>query len=153
MAIPERIPIRHEPRYRTSMIGRYDAGLFFGWISGAFAPNYKPDADWAAHKRWYAILHRFDHEGRHTVSDIWCPGSGIRRGQQERLDAWLGALPGRAYGDIAIRPFRIEVDGIVFGLVAEGRGEYPGGLQEEDWTEFHPGRLGFSAPWDGTYDT
>ncbi|WP_034264084.1 hypothetical protein [Actinospica robiniae] len=153
MAIPDLIPIRHEPTYRTDTIGRYDGGLFFGWISGAFAPEYKPDANWAAHQRWYAILHRFDHDGRHVTSDIWCPGDGIRHGQQERLDEWLAALPGRAFGDIANRPFQIEVDGIVFGLVPECHGEYPAGHEELDWAEFYPGRLGFCAPWNGRYDT
>ena len=151
--MPDLIPIRHEPTYRTNTIGRYDDGLFFGWISGAFAPTYKPDANWAAHKRWYAILHRFDHDGHHTTSNVWCPGDGVRDGQQERLDGWLAALPGRAFGDIAIRPFQIEVDGIVFGLVPECHGEYLAGHEVLDWAEFYPGRLGFSAPWSGRYDT
>lgn len=153
MAIPARIPIRHEPNHRTDTISRYDDGLFFGWISGGYSPNYTLDADWAAHMRWYAILHRFDHDGRHTSSDIWCPGDGIRDGQRARLDGWLAALPGRAYCDIAIRPFQIEADGIVFGLVLESHHEHPDGHRELDWAEFYPGRLGFSSPWDGCYDT
>ncbi len=151
MAIPDLIPIRHEPDYRTSTIGHYDKGLFFAWVTGAFPPGYSLGADWQSHQRWYAVLHRFDHDGRHDGSDIWCPGPGIRRGPRERLEAWLDALPGHTFCDIAIRPFQLVVDGIVFGLVAERHGEYPDG--EGDWAEFYPGRLGFSSPWDGSYST
>jgi hypothetical protein len=153
VAIPELIPIRHEPDYRTDTIGSYDNGLFFGWITGAFAPDYKPGPDWADHKRWYAVLHRFDRDGHHTASDIWCPGDGNRKGQEEKLIEWLDALPGRRYCDIAIRPFQLTVDDIVFGLVPECHGEYQDGERELDWAEFYPGRLGFSAPWSGRYDT
>jgi len=154
MAILDVIPIRHEPHYRTSTIGLYNGGLFFAWVTGAFLPEDFPrGSDWRARKRWYAALHRFDHEGNHITSDIWCPGPGIRDGQQERLDGWLEALPGREFCDIAIRPFRLVVDGIVFGLVPECHGEHPDGEQEDDWAEFYPGRLGFAPPWDGSYST
>jgi formate hydrogenlyase regulatory protein HycA len=69
------------------------------------------------------------------------------------LDPGLKELPGRVYGDIAIRPFQVEADGIVFGLVPESHHEYPDGRRELDWAEFYPGQLGFSSPWDGCYDT
>jgi formate hydrogenlyase regulatory protein HycA len=154
VAIPDLIPIRHEPGYRTSTIGRYDGGLFFAWVTGTLSPIYSPRGDdWLARKRWYAVLHRFDHDGNHTGSDIWCPGPGIRDGQQERLEAWLEALPGREFCDIAIRLFQLVADGIVFGLVPECHGEYSDGEEQDDWAEFYPGRLGFSSPWDGCYST
>jgi formate hydrogenlyase regulatory protein HycA len=47
----------------------------------------------------------------------------------------------------------LEVDGTLFGLVRECHGEYPEGEERDDWAEFYPNRLGFSAPWDGSYDT
>jgi formate hydrogenlyase regulatory protein HycA len=154
VALPDLIPVRYEPAYRTSTIGRYDRGLFFAWVTGAFSPDYFPRGDdWPARKRWYAVMHRFDLGGNHTGSGIWCPGPGIRDGQQERLEAWLEGLPGREFCDIAIRPFQLVVDGIVFGLVPECHGEYPDGEEEDDWAEFYPGRLGFSSPWDGCYST
>ncbi|WP_374207137.1 hypothetical protein [Streptomyces sp. APSN-46.1] len=54
--------------------------------------------------------------------------------------------------DIAIRPFRTVVEGVVFGLVTEAHGVDEDG--EHDWAaELHPDRLEFSAPWDGAYDT
>jgi hypothetical protein len=154
VAIPDLIPIRHEPGYRTSTIGRYDEGLFCGWVTGAFSPDYFPRGnDWPTHKRWYSVMHRFDRDGNHTSSDIWSPGPGILEGQQERLGGWLEALPGREFCDIAIRPFQRVADGIVFGLVPECHGDYPDGEEKEDWAEFYPGRLGFSSPWDGSYST
>jgi hypothetical protein len=154
MAIPELIPIRCEPDYRTGTIGKFAEGQFFGWVTGAYAPGDPPrGADWKAYQRWYAVLHRFDDEGRHTGTDAWCPGPGIREGATERLASWLDALPGRVYRDIAIRPFQLEVDGIRFGLVPECHGDYLEGEGEVDWAEFYPGRLGFSAPWSGRYDT
>ncbi|MDH6709187.1 hypothetical protein P3T27_005933 [Kitasatospora sp. MAA19] len=153
MAIPDLIPIQHEPDFRTETIGRFDGGLFFAWITGGFPPGYKHGPDWGDHKRWYAILHRFDHSGNYVDSDIWCPGPGPGHGVDERLAEWLDALPGREYCDIAIRPFQLTVDGILFGLVPECHGEYPDGEEEDDWAEFYPGGLGFSPPWDGLYDT
>ena len=42
--------------------------------------------------------------------------------------------------------FQLTVDGVLFGLVT---GEEDG----EGWAELYPDRLGFGAPWDGSYDT
>jgi hypothetical protein len=157
VAIPELIPIRHEPDYRTSTIGRYDGGQFFAWITGAFPPGTKIGPDWGEHKRWYAVIHRFDRDGHHTGSDVFCPGTGTTIAYSDAIDAklaeWLDALPGRKYCDIAVRPFQLTVDGIVFGLVPECHGDYPEGEEEDDWAEFYPGRLGFYPPWNGLYDT
>ena len=154
MAIPELIPIVHEPDYRTSTIGRYDGGQFFAWITGAFPPGTKIGPDWGDHKRWYAVIHRFDRDGTHIGSDAFCPGTGTNPGYSAAIKAklaeWLDALPGRKYCDIAIRPFQIEVDGIVFGLVPD-RPTKDGG--EPKGAEFYPGMLGFHEPWDGSYDT
>jgi formate hydrogenlyase regulatory protein HycA len=50
---PSRIPIAHEPGYRTDRIGRYDGGLFFA-------------AAWDHH----AYVHLFDHDGRHQTSTV-----------------------------------------------------------------------------------
>ncbi|MGW5418642.1 hypothetical protein [Streptomyces sp. NPDC003943] len=72
---------------------------------------------------------------------------------RERVEEWLGSLPAVRFGDIATAPFSIDVDGIRFGLVRECHGEYPEGEEREDWAEFYPERLGFGAPWDGSYDT
>jgi hypothetical protein len=61
---------------------------------------------------------------------------------QERVDA----LPGREYGDIAIRPFRVDFDDQMFGLIDES---------EElgfDYVVPHPNGWCLAPPWDGRYD-
>ncbi|MCX5380303.1 hypothetical protein [Streptomyces sp. NBC_00091] len=74
------------------------------------------------------------------------------RRAEARLAANLADLVEREYCDIAIRPFRLTADGVLFGLVTECRAE-DGEEDEEDWAELHPEGLGFSAPWNGECDT
>ncbi|MER7578985.1 hypothetical protein [Kitasatospora sp. NPDC097691] len=150
MNVPELIPIRHEPEGRTRTIGRWQGGEFFASVTG---PVDRPE--------WYAVLHRFDSAGRHLDSRIRATGTGPEA--RELLDEWLDALPGRAYGNIAVAPFEVRVDGVLFGLVIEEddeADEYDGdGDEDEDegayrlTAELHPDGLGFHAPWCGCYDT
>ncbi|WP_422739860.1 hypothetical protein ACN263_11935 [Micromonospora sp. WMMD729] len=153
MAIPDLVPIAHEPDYRTSTIGHYDKGQFFGSVTATLEDGVGADDDWYRHKRWYAVLHRFDADGTHTDSDIWFAGTSEHEDAsidraEARLIEWLDALPGRVFADIAIRLFQVEVDGHVFGLV-DWSEEYDG----DDHAEFLPDDLGFDPPWDGCYDT
>jgi len=152
MAIPDRVPISHEPGYRTDSIGTFDGGQFFGSVTAAMNNGAGAD-DWLRHKRWYAVLHRFDTAGTHIGSQIWYAGTSedeaasIDRAQA-RLDEWLDTLSGRVLGDIAIKLFHIESDGHVFGLIDQSQ-EYDG----QDHAELVPDDLGFNPPWDGIYDT
>ncbi len=153
MAIPDLVPISHEPGYRTDTIGSYAGGQFFGSVTATLQDGTGGQADWLRYKRWYAVLHRFDAEGGHTGSDIWFAGTsedehGSIEKARERLAGWLDELPGRVHGDIAIRLFRVDIDGHVFGLVDETE-LYDG----DDHAEFLPDDLGFDPPWDGSYDT
>jgi hypothetical protein len=147
MLIPEVLPIRHEPDYRTATIGRHRGGQFFGYATGARSTD-----------RFYAVLHLFEHDGHHLHTRVW-PTAADRADDPcvdevlAKLATWLDALPGREYGDIAVRRFEETVDGVLFGLVAESHGDYPDGAEEYDWIELYPGGLGFGAPWDGLYDT
>lgn len=153
MAIPDRVPIKYERRYRTRYIGRYDDGQFFGSVTATLEDGCGAEPDWYRYKRWYAVLHRFDAEGAHTGSAIWFAGTSEKerasvRRAKAHLEEWLEALPGRVFGDIAIKLFHVEVDGHIFGLVDESE-HYDG----EDHAEFLPDDLGFDPPWDGIYDT
>ncbi|WP_282692631.1 hypothetical protein [Streptomyces sp. CC208A] len=156
MSVPEVIPIKHEPDHRTSTIGGWDGGRFFASVTAAFPEDWRTGDDWQEHKRWYAVLHRFDGAGRHLESSIVSTGTtadGERRAVEaarKLLDACLDALPGRWYGDIAVAPFAVRFEGALFGLVVEDHGEDG---ETEEWAELHPDGLGFSAPWDGEYDT
>ena len=155
MTVPDLIPIEHD-EYHTSTIGTCDDGEFFGCVVAAFAEGYQHGNDWQQHKRWYAVLHRFDHDGTHLRSDVWFAGTTADgedeaiAGARSQLAQWLDALPGRCYGDIAIRLFQFEVDGAVFGLVDETDADWGDGSPH---VELHPNDLGFDPPWNGEYDT
>ncbi|CAL9565211.1 hypothetical protein [Streptomyces sp. enrichment culture] len=161
MPIPEIAPIAHEPGYRTDTIGRYAEGQFFASAVYASPESYAHDDGWQERQRLHAVLHRFDIDGRRTDSDIWCAGTyaeqlrrphgedSVSARAQARPAELLDGLPRRAYRNIATRPFRPVVDGVLFGLVTERHEDDDG---EDDWAEPHPDRLGFSAPWDGVYD-
>ncbi|AQZ66198.1 unnamed protein product [[Actinomadura] parvosata subsp. kistnae] len=151
MAVPEVIPMSYEPDYHTGTIGHWAGGQFLGSVVAAFRQGYTRTDDWLQHKRWYAVLHTFDAEGRLLASKIECTGSedDHRRSvdtAQERMAKWLGELDGVRFADIAVRPFRVEFDGVVFGLVVE---EFEG----EEHAELYPNNIGFYEPWDGLYDT
>jgi hypothetical protein len=158
MAVPEVIPIRYEPDYRTDTIGRYAHGQFLASITWAFREGVGLPRDWPRHKRLYAVLHRFDRDGHHLDSDIWFAGTWAEKQQhppgedpvlaraESKMAELLGSLSEIEYGDIAIRPFRLEVDGLVFGLVVGGDEEYA-------WATLEPDDLFFSMPWDGSYST
>lgn len=156
MSVPEVIPIRHEPDYRTSTIGRWQGGQFFASVTAAFPEGWSGD-DWQSQKRWYAVLHQFDGAGQHLDSRIQFTGAtadGEKRAiaaARQLLAEWLDALPERQYQDIAIAPFAVRFEGALFGLVVEEDEED----EEEDgvWAEFYPDGLGFNAPWSGQYDT
>ncbi|MHA5049645.1 hypothetical protein [Streptomyces sp. SD15] len=158
MAVPPVIPIAYEPKSRTETIGRYADGQFLASLTYAFPEGYRPDDGWEEHKRLYTVLHTFDAGGRYHDSEIWCAGTWAEQQRApygddsvlSRARAHLGkllrSLPRRAYTDIAIRPFQLTVDGVLFGLVIEED-------EEESWAELYPDRLGFGEPWDGTHDS
>lgn len=152
MALPDVIPIAHEPDDRTATIGIYDGGQFFASVTGAYREE---DEHLPELMRWYAVLHLFDQDGHHQSSEIRFLGSGQfneARLDPEPLQTLLDTLPGRRYGDIAIKPFRVDFDGVVFGLIDES-GDRAGDGGHTDWAELYPDGLGFGEPWDGTYDT
>lgn len=153
MSVPDVIPILREPDYRTDTIGRYDGGQFFACVTGATREDYRHGPGWQEHQRWYSVLHLFDSHCSHVRSDIWFAGT-TADGQQEavhraeeHLTPLLDALRGREYGDIAIRLFRVEFDGVIFGLIDESEPD------RGDWAELYPDMLGFHEPWNGEYDT
>jgi hypothetical protein len=164
MAVPQVIPIAYEPKHRTETIGRYADGQFLASITYAFPEGFRLDDGWEEHKRLYTVLHTFDADGRYRESEIWCAGSWAEQQRDPdgpdsvlgRARAHLGkllrSLPRRSYTGIAIRPFQLTVDGVLFGLVVREDDEpYEDG--GGDWAELYPDHLAFGAPWDGTYDT
>jgi hypothetical protein len=160
MAVPEVIPIAYEPKHRTESIGRYADGQFLASVTYAFPQGFRLDDGWEQHKRLYTVLHTFDAEGRYRNSDIWCAGTwaqqqsnphgddSVLHRARARLATLLRSLPRRSYTDIAIRPFQLTYENVLFGLVIRKDEE-----DDEDWAELYPDQLGFGEPWDGSYDT
>ncbi|GAA4237791.1 hypothetical protein GCM10022254_51070 [Actinomadura meridiana] len=160
MAVPEIIPIAYEPDYRTDRIGRCTDGQFLASITYAFPEGHRHGDGWEEAKRLYAVLHRFDFDGHHIDSDVWCAGTWREQQQhhgrpdsvlahaEARMTGLLDALSQREFGSIGIRPFQLTVDNVLFGLVIEQHGE-----NGDDWAELYPDRLGFCAPWNGQYST
>jgi len=153
MAIPERVPIAYEPGYRTGSIGTYEGGQFFGSVTATVEDGAGASAEWYRYKRWYAVLHRFGPDGTHTGSQIWCAGTSENENAsidsaEACLAGWLETLPGRVFGNIAVKLFQVEFEGHTFGLVDQSQ-EYGG----QDHAELVPDDLGFDPPWDGCYDT
>ncbi|WP_041834216.1 hypothetical protein [Actinoplanes sp. N902-109] len=153
MAVPDVVPIAHEPGYRTDTIGWYTGGQFYAAIHGARRDDdQEPDLG-RDRVRWYVYLHLFDAEGRHVRSEISLSGIApylwgqLREDSQARLSYLLDQLPGRKWGDIAVQPFHVLYDGVTFALVDQSDAE------RGDWCELYPDQLGFSQPWDGTYST
>jgi formate hydrogenlyase regulatory protein HycA len=142
MVLPARIPIVHEPEYRTDTIGRYRDGQFYANIHGA-----------GRNTKWYVYLHLFDHDGNHVSSDITMIGEaerlwdGLAEPAYAKRTELLDSLPEREFGDIAIRPFELFFDGVRFALVDESEPE------RGDWAELYPDGLGFNPPWSGEYST
>ncbi|MFD7133786.1 hypothetical protein [Streptomyces sp. NPDC059894] len=158
MAVPDVIPIGYRPKHRTESIGRYADGQFLASITYAFPEGFGLDEGWEEHKRLYTVLHTFDADGRYRDSQIRCAGTwadhlrdphgedSVLTRARVRLAHLLRSLPGRSYTDIAIRPFQVTHENVVFGLLVRKD-------EDETWAELYPDRLAFAAPWDGTYDT
>jgi formate hydrogenlyase regulatory protein HycA len=148
MAVPQVIPIARIAGYRTEFAGTWSRGQFLGNVLSLTDPVAWANGDRANSRRCYTYLHAFDGEGNYLESTVESPGTGGDgcRAATQLLEEWMAGIPGLTYGDIAIRPFRFEHDGITFGLIIEdGHGV--------DWAELYPDRLGFHAPWDGSCDT
>ncbi|WP_435221850.1 hypothetical protein [Streptomyces sp. Tue6028] len=150
------------PEYRTATIGRYAEGQFLASVTYAFPEGFSLEEGREDKKRLYTVLHQFDSQARHIHSNIWCAGTWAEQQRHPHgndsalvwakagLAQLLHSLPQLRDGDIAIRPFQLTVDGVLFGLVSERHAE---GAGEDDWAELYPDGLESSAPWDGQYDT
>jgi hypothetical protein len=153
MPIPAVIPIVREEGYHTDQVGQYGSGQQFMAFVTATIPI-PPPKDWQSRKRWYAVLHTFDTEGRHLKTETDFAGTtadgerAVIERAQASLSRMLGALGPVTYCDVRVRLFSVQVDGETFGLVDAS-------VPEEEYESVHllPNDLAFFDPWDGTYDT
>lgn len=161
--IPEVIPVkRYDIRHSgTQLIGKYGKGnQFWGQVVAAFR---KPDAmpngitpsvsDWPSRKCWYAILHKFDSRGNYLGTDHKFAGTtadgeqAVLAQAEVHMNNFIGTLGPVKFGNIAIRLFKIDIDGHTFGMIDTSSEEWG------DTATMEPGSLVFFPPWNGEYDT
>ncbi len=152
--VPDRIPIVN--RWHTETIGTYAGGQFYAMFRGARTgdPTLRDPAATRHPRRWLVYLHLFDHDGNHRSTDVRLISTADRMSEADRehghavLAELIASLDRPEFGPISIRPFRIDIDDVVFGLIDESA--------ERDgapWAELYPDRFGFHPPWNGEYDT
>jgi formate hydrogenlyase regulatory protein HycA len=153
MAVPRKIKISREEDYYTHYIGKTGDGRQFMALIGATLPVPLPN-DWPNHKKWYAILHTFDKEGKHIETKAICTGK-TADGEDEVVDKartvrndMVSSLGEISFEDVEAELFSTEVDGFIFGLVDAS--EPAEGIERIDLL---PNDLAFFEPWDGEYDT
>jgi hypothetical protein len=149
--VPGKIRIRREEGYHTHNIGRCkDRTKFMAFIVGVPTRG-KLRADYRK-LRWYAVLHRFDLDGKHLDTKALFLGTKAFAYQLNRpeakLDELIRALGPVTYGDVEIRLFSVRIEDTVFGLVDAS-------VPEERYQRIDlvPNGLAFFPPWDGTYET
>lgn len=151
MKIPTLIPINREEDYHTHYLGTFVNGMQF-WAYETFVHDQPkgsyPHADWKNHRKEYVLLHTFDAEGNHIHTQHWYAGTtaecdnGLMDQKLEEMVEELGSIE---FGDIIVKLFEVEIDGITFGLIPDENFEYIN-LQPSS-------TISFMEPWDGEYYT
>lgn len=147
MPIPQKLPILRQEDDHTHYLGKYQNGnLFFGYETFFFPPNYVLGTDWQEHRREYAVLYIFDQEGRFVESDYWYAGTASEnKNTNAKLTEMISSRGEYEFSDIEVELFQTEIDGEVFGLIANETGET---------VELMPSStMSFSEPWDGEFYT
>ena len=163
MAPPDALLIRYEDfeDARFSHVGRYPAGQFLGYVTYASPKVYHPEETtvdgqiiWQEHTNCFAVLHRFDPQGGHIGTDVERVGGTTDSNEQDwaRLDAMVAGLGAIALGAIRVRPFQVEIEGILHGLIYETETWDDG--QSDEWVMLEPNDVMFHPPWDsGEYSS
>ena len=144
VGVPVVILLEHD-EYDASFIGCTQDGRQF-FLTTPFVPG--------AEGNEFVALYTFDMKGNligHVIDELG-PRSSLDMGLREQIRLQrLKELGNVSYCSIGIRPFLIERNGIVFGLIP-----HPPTTVEDGWTaSVEPGDyMSFSPPWDyGHYDT
>jgi hypothetical protein len=140
---PEKIRLMPD-RWDIHNAGRLADGRLF-WVDSQLDPAGGATKD-------FVCTFIFDHDGRlveHSIELIGVRDAYPRGSVGSAKDRHLAALGKRVIADIWVRPFEVESNGTVFGLI-------PRQTEDGAWrVEFMPGNtLSFYPPWEvGGYDT
>ena len=76
---------------------------------------------------------------------LWLTNAKINNFKEAKIKELVSQLGEIEYGNIEIKPFKIEIDGFQFGLIPN---------EESEMIELQPSNtLAFEEPWDGEYWT
>jgi hypothetical protein len=158
---PTRLRIARD-EHRFTNVGRLrDGTQFMAGVVGAFPTAYRFSSDdWQTVKRWQAVAHHFDADGRHLRTDVRLGGVEVDDRHTDRAFGHLHAIYDELatngepeFGDIRVQCFSAEIDGIRYELQYERRED----LDEDERYEcvkFWPWDIMFHPPWDsGAYST
>ena len=157
-----RIPL---DEHRFPCVGHLGDGTqFLAYGTGCFPDGYIPktdNEDWRKVKRWIAVLHLFDSDGNHVLSDSRLGGYDIQGLEEtcQKMDVELQTLlaPLRRQqprlGDIYVTLFSVVLDGVTHALLYTHQVE-PEEDYEGEWVMPEPRDIMFHPPWDsGQYST
>lgn len=139
-----------------------DGTQFLAFVTGAFPADepYYSGEDWVDKKKWLAVLHLFDADGKHISSES--RRGGVERDRKsvviENANDYLEDmfkelnLKGKPkLCDIRVRLFQVEIDNVLHGLIYEAPvidGE------KMEWVMLEPRDIMFHPPWNsGEYST
>ncbi len=149
--IPDLLPISRMEEEHTSFLGTTSDGKqFWGYETFAYLKPKKEilGKDWKDFRREYIVLHLFDILGNHLTTKYYSGGmaSNCDQGAMDmKFKQWIDELGNFEFGDILIKLFQTEIDGIVFGLVP---------ASDNSSVELQPSStIAFMPPWDGEYYT
>ena len=154
MAVPDKIKIIKDD-YRFEFVGKYNFENQFMAFITASLPNSMPQ-NWQEHKRWYAIIHKFNSDGIHIDTEHFWGGTtadgedNIFPNLENKLGEMVSQLNDLELGEISVKPFQIEIDGRLFGLIYN---YYEEDDEGHEWIELEPNGVVFYSPWEGDYDT
>lgn len=144
--IPAAFPINHDD-YHAKHIGRTADGRQF-LLTTPFVPAIGSETGGE-----YIALFTFDSSGKlidATIDELGPRPMLDSEAASTLYEERLASLGNVEFCDIRISPFKIEKDGVEFGLI-------PRECEDEDdepAIEMQPGNyMAFFDPWDGDYDT
>jgi hypothetical protein len=155
--LPELIPINLDGSYMR-WIGKTAEGSQF-LISNAFIQEPSASASGGvAGRRYFTTFYLFDADGKLKRSQFDEVGDGSDKTTAlavlEKVKAirekHLTSIGPVKYGNINVRPFQVQRDGVAFGLIATER---PNKTGRSGWQVIlQPGGIvTFSPPWNGDY--
>jgi hypothetical protein len=152
MDAPSKLLINRVEGYHTHYVGRCaDGRQFLGqdcvWVY-LNLKRYADDPDFLKSRGEYIVLYTFDSEGNHLNTRHLFAGASANSNREvmaNTLEKWIDELGNWEFSDISVKPFQVNIDGFVFGLLFDN---------ETNFVNLMPGKvISFYEPWDGEYWT